>query len=69
MGYCEGCFEKQLKIEQLQEEITQLKAKLRYRGKKRQGRVFRIFHTVLKNSCKREYPGERKQTKRSPSGA
>ncbi len=34
MAYCEGCFEKQRKIEQLQEEITQLKAKLRYRERK-----------------------------------
>lgn len=34
MGYCEGCFEKQLKIEQLQEEVKQLKAKLRYRERK-----------------------------------
>lgn len=31
MGYCEGCFEKQLKIERLQEEVVQLKARLRYR--------------------------------------
>lgn len=34
MTYCEGCFRKQLKIEQLQEEIVQLKAKLRYRERK-----------------------------------
>ena len=34
MGYCEECFQKQLKIEQQQEEILQLKAKLRYRERK-----------------------------------
>lgn len=34
MRYCEECFQKQLKIEQLQEEIIQLKAKLRYRQRK-----------------------------------
>lgn len=34
MGYCEGCFEKQVKIERLQEEIVQLKARLRYRERK-----------------------------------
>jgi len=31
MGFCEGCFEKQLKIDRLQEENEQLKARLRYR--------------------------------------
>lgn len=34
MKYCEECFQKQLKIEQLQEEIVQLKAKLKYRERK-----------------------------------
>lgn len=34
MRYCEDCLEKQIKIEQLQEEVTQLKAKLRYRERK-----------------------------------
>jgi transposase len=34
MTYCEGCFQKQIKIEQLQEEIEQLKDKLRYRQRK-----------------------------------
>jgi len=31
MGFCEGCFEKQLKIDRLEEENEQLKARLRYR--------------------------------------
>lgn len=34
LQYCEGCFEKQMKIDQLQEEVKQLKAKLRYRARK-----------------------------------
>lgn len=34
MKYCEECFQRQLKIEQLQEEIVQLKAKLKYRQRK-----------------------------------
>jgi len=34
MRYCEECFQKQVKIEQQQEEILQLKAKLRYRERK-----------------------------------
>lgn len=34
MRYCEECFQKQLKIEQQQEEILRLKAKLRYRERK-----------------------------------
>lgn len=34
MKYCEECFQKQLKIEQQQEEIAQLKAKLKYRERK-----------------------------------
>lgn len=34
MRYCEECFQRQLKIEQLQEEIVQLKANLRYRERK-----------------------------------
>ena len=34
MKYCEECFQRQVKIEQLQEEIVQLKAKLRYRERK-----------------------------------
>lgn len=34
LKYCEDCFQKQLKIEQLQEENTQLKAKLRCRERK-----------------------------------
>jgi hypothetical protein len=34
MKHCEECFQKQLKIEQQQEEIVQLKAKLKYRERK-----------------------------------
>jgi transposase len=34
MGYCEGCFQKQRKIDQLLEEIQHLKAKLRYQERK-----------------------------------
>lgn len=34
MGYCEGCFEKQLKIDRLEEENKSLKAKLKYRTDK-----------------------------------
>jgi transposase len=40
--YCEGCFQKQLKIEQLQEEIKQLKAKLRYQERNQQEGYFGI---------------------------
>lgn len=42
MKYCEGCFEKQLKIEQLQEEIIRLKAKLKYQERKEQEGYFGI---------------------------
>ena len=34
MGYCKGCFEKQLRIEELVEENKQLKAQLPYRERK-----------------------------------
>lgn len=40
--YCEGCFQKQLKIEQLQEEIIRLKAKLRYHERKEQEGYFGV---------------------------
>lgn len=40
MGYCEGCFEKQRKIDQLTEEIISLKAKLRYLNRKGQQGFF-----------------------------
>ncbi len=39
-SYCEGCFEKQRKIDALTEEIKQLKAKLRYRERKEQEGYF-----------------------------
>ena len=40
MSYCKSCFEKQLKIDQLEEEINSLKAKLNYRNKKGQQPFF-----------------------------
>jgi transposase len=38
--YCEQCFEKQLKIEELLEEIQRLKAQLRYQERKSQEGLF-----------------------------
>jgi transposase len=35
-GYCQSCFEKQVKIDQLTEELTRLKEKLRYQERKAQ---------------------------------
>ena len=40
MAYCKGCFEKQLRIDQLLEENKQLKAQLRYRERKEQEGFF-----------------------------
>src|SRR4030042_4866311 len=33
-GFCYSCFEKQEKIDKLEQEVQQLKAKMKYRGKK-----------------------------------
>lgn len=42
MKYCEGCLEKQIKIEQLQDENRLLKVKLRYHERKQQEGYFGI---------------------------
>jgi transposase len=42
MGICEGCFEKQIKIDQLLEENKQLKARLRYRERKEKEGFFGV---------------------------
>ena len=34
MGYCEGCFEKQRRIDELSEEVKRLQARLKYRERK-----------------------------------
>lgn len=40
MGFCEGCFQRQRKIDELTEEISRLKAKLRYLKRKEQEGYF-----------------------------
>jgi len=40
MGYCEGCFQKQLKIDELTEQIISLKGRLRYLKRKEQQGYF-----------------------------
>ncbi len=40
MAYCKDCFEKQVRIDELLEENTLLKAKLRYRGRKEEEGFF-----------------------------
>lgn len=65
MEYCEGCFEKQLKIEQLQDEVKQLKAKLRYRERKEKEGFFSSSTPSSKIPVKENTPeGENK-----PKGA
>lgn len=39
-NYCKGCFEKQLKIDELREEVKRLKAKLNYLERKGQEGYF-----------------------------
>jgi transposase len=65
MGYCEGCFEKQLKIEQLQEELTQLKAKLRYRERKEKEGFFGSSTPSSKVPIKENIP----EKENKPKGA
>lgn len=40
VNFCPGCFEKQRRIDQLQEEVRSLKQKLRYRQRQAQEGAF-----------------------------
>jgi transposase len=66
--YCEACFEKQLKIEALTDEITRLKAKLKYLERKEQEGYFGSSTPSSKVPLKANAPAEnqRKQKKGHP---
>ena len=59
--YCEGCFEKQRKIDALIEEIKQLKAKLRYLERKEQQGYFGSSTPSSKVPFKTNAPPENQQ--------
>jgi transposase len=56
--YCEACFEKQLKIEALTDEITRLKAKLKYLERKEQEGYFGSSTPSSKVPLKANAPAE-----------
>lgn len=57
-SYCEGCFQKQLQIDALTEEIKQLKAKLRYLERKEQEGYFGSSTPSSKVPLKANTPAE-----------
>jgi transposase len=63
MGYCKGCFEKQLKIDALIEENTQLKAQLRYRERKEKEGFFGASTPSSKLPVKEATPEENRAKK------
>lgn len=63
MGICEGCFEKQRKIDQLLEENKQLKAKLRYRERKEKEGFFGVSTPSSKLPVKETSPEENRAKK------
>ncbi len=52
MGFCEGCFLKQRRIDQLEEEIKSLKAKLKYRAEKEKEGYFGLSTPSSKQPVK-----------------
>lgn len=63
MAYCEGCFEKQCRIDELLEEITQLKAQLRYRERKEKEGFFGASTPSAKLPVKKTTPEENREKK------
>jgi transposase len=63
MGYCKDCFEKQLKIDALIEENTQLKAQLRYRERKEKEGFFGASTPSSKRPVKEATPEENRAKK------
>jgi len=63
MGYCKGCFEKQLKIDALIEENTQLKGQLRYRERKETEGFFGASTPSSKLPVKETTPEENRKKK------
>ncbi len=68
MKYCEGCFQKQLKIEQLQEKIIQLNAKLRYRERKESKGFFGSSTPSSKLPVKANTPDKESKPKGAKAG-
>jgi transposase len=63
MGYCKGCFEKQLKIDALIEENKQLKTQLRYRERKEEEGFFGASTPSSKLPIKATTPEENRAKK------
>ncbi len=63
MAYCEGCFEKQRRIDELLEENRQLKARLRYRQRKEQEGYFDASTPSSKLTFKETRPEENREKK------
>ena len=63
MAYCKGCFEKQLRIDELIEENKQLKAKLRYRTRKEEEGAFGLSTPSSKVPFKASAPAEKRNSK------
>lgn len=63
ISYCKGCFEKQLKIDELTEELKRLKAKLHYRERKNQEGYFGSStpssKVLLKGNTPKEHQGRK----------
>ncbi len=63
INYCKGCFEKQLKIDELREEVKRLKAKLNYLERKEQEGYFGSStpssQVPLKSNAPKENRGKR----------
>ena len=64
MGYCKGCFEKQLRIEELVEENKQLKAQLPYRERKEKEGFF-VETPRQRHNAGREQSEERRSPNRA----
>jgi transposase len=68
MSYCEECFKKQLKIEQQQEEILLLKAKLRYRERQEKEGFFGSSTPSSKIPVKANTPNKENKPKGAKPG-
>jgi hypothetical protein len=56
MVYCHHCLEKQLRINELEEEIACLKKRLRYQERTAKEGFFRFIHAFLKAAGKTKQP-------------
>lgn len=63
MAYCKACLEKDLKIEELKEQVKSLQAKLRYRERKEQEGYFGVSTPSSKMPFKENAPEEAKNRK------